>query len=86
MVFIGQHRIKLHSTNLVEGLNKEVKSLADVVGIFPSEASISRLIGVVLFEQNGERKTQHRYMQVEAFAHIDALNADPIVSIATEAA
>jgi hypothetical protein len=49
------------------GLNKEVKRRADVVGIFPNEASIRRLIGVVLFEQNDEWQTLSRNMMVAAF-------------------
>ena len=86
MAFPAQHRTKLHSTNPIERLNKEVKRRADVVGIFPNEASIARLIGAVLFEQNDEWATQHRYMQVEAFSKIDTAEVDPILSITTEAA
>lgn len=56
------HRVKLHSTNTLERLNKEVKRRANVVGIFPNEASILRLIGAVLMEQNDEWQLQHRYM------------------------
>ena len=86
IAFPRQHRTKLHSTNPIERLNKEVKRRADVVGIFPNEDSVIRLIGAVLFEQNDEWQTQHRYMQIEAFAQIDAAEADPILSITTEAA
>jgi transposase-like protein len=68
--FPEQHRSKLHSTNPLERLNKEVKRRADVVGIFPNEASIVRLIGAVLLEQNDEWQLQHRYMQVEGMAEL----------------
>jgi putative transposase len=70
MGFPAQHRAKLHSTNPLERLNKEVKRRADVVGIFPNEASITRLIGAVLLEANDEWQLQHRYMQVEAMAEL----------------
>jgi putative transposase len=48
--FPAQHRTKLHSTNPLERLNKEVKRRADVVGIFPNEASITRLFGAILLD------------------------------------
>jgi len=86
MAFPRQHRAKLHSTNPIERLNKEIKRRADVVGIFPNEASIMRLIGAVLFEQNDEWQTQNRYMQLEAFARIDIEEVDPILSINSKAA
>jgi putative transposase len=70
LAFPVQHRTKLHSTNPLERLNKEVKRRADVVGIFPNEASITRLIGAVLLEQNDEWQLQHRYMQLEAMAEL----------------
>jgi putative transposase len=72
MTFPAQHRAKLHSTNPLERLSKEVKRRADVVGIFPGEASITRLIGAVLLEANDEWQLQHRYMQVEAMAELTA--------------
>src|SRR5205085_8536867 len=70
MTFPAQHRTKLHSTNPLERLNKEVKRRADVVGIFPNEASITPLIGAVLLEQNDEWLLQHRYMQIEGMAEL----------------
>jgi transposase-like protein len=50
---------------------------ADVVGIFPNEASIMRPIGAVLFEQNDELQTSSRYMMVKAFAQIDTEEMTP---------
>jgi transposase-like protein len=70
LAFPAQHRTKLHSTNPLERLNKEVKRRADVVGIFPNEASITRLIGAVLLEQNDEWLLQCRYMQIEGMAEL----------------
>jgi len=76
MAFPAQHRTKLHSTNPLERLNKEVKRRADVVGIFPNEASITRLIGAVLLEADDEWQLQHRYMQLEAMAELAAPDPD----------
>jgi transposase-like protein len=79
MAFPFQHRTKLHSTNPLERLNKEVKRRADVVGIFPNEASITRLIGAVLLEQNDEWLLQCRYLQVEGMTELTPplIDADP---------
>jgi len=69
----------LHRMLSLERLNKEVKRRADVVGIFPNEASITRLIGAVLLKQNDEWLLQHRYMQVEEMAELTPplIDADP---------
>jgi putative transposase len=68
--FPAQHRTKLHSTNPLERLNKEIKRRADVVGIFPNEDSIRRLIGAVLLEANDDWQLQHRYMQIEGMTEL----------------
>ncbi len=87
MGFPAQHRVKLHSVNPLERLNKEVKHRADVVCIFPNEAFIVRLIGAVLLEQNDEWQFQHRYMQVEAMAEsTPELNANSLLEIPPRAA
>ena len=79
MAFPAQHRVKLHSTNPLERLNKEVKRRADVVGIFPNDQSITRLIGAVLLEQNDEWQLQNRYMQLEPMTELapPANDAEP---------
>ncbi|ABQ30017.1 IS256 family transposase [Acidiphilium cryptum] len=78
MDFPAQHRTKIHSTNPLERLNKEVKRRADVVGIFPNEGSIIRLIGAVLLEANDEWQSQNRYMQIEGMVELmaPAIDAD----------
>jgi transposase-like protein len=75
MSFPRAHWPKLHSTNPLERLNKEVKRRANVVGIFPNEASVKRLVGAILLEQNDEWQLQHRYMTLETMT---GLSDDPI--------
>jgi transposase-like protein len=70
MAFPRAHWPKLHATNPLERLNKEVKRRANVVGIFPCEASILRLIGAILLAQNDEWQLQHRYMTQETMGEL----------------
>ena len=84
MSFPPAHRPKLHSTNPIERLNGEIKRRTDVVGIFPNEDAITRLIGAILLEQNDEWAVQRaRYMTLETIA---PLSDDPIVGLPAMAA
>jgi len=84
MTFPTAHRAKLHSTNPLERLNGEIKRRTEVVGIFPNEAAIIRLVGAILLEQNDEWSVQRsRYLSLETIA---TLGDTPIVSLPDMAA
>ena len=84
MTFPKEHRAKIHSTNPLERLNGEIKRRTEVVGIFPNEAAITRLVGAILLEQNDEWAVQRaRYITLETIA---PMSDDPLVSLPAVAA
>lgn len=71
MTFPVRHRTKLHSISPIERLNGDIKRRTDVVGIFPDEAAIRRLVGAILIEQTEEWALQRaRYMTLETRAPV----------------
>lgn len=82
MSFPKEHRSKLHSTNPLERVNGEIKRRTEVVGIFPNEDAIIRLVGAILLETNDEWAVQRsRYMSLETIAPLsdDALVKLPAI-------
>jgi putative transposase len=65
MSFPKAHRVQIHSTNPLERLNAEVKRRTNVIGIFPNDKAVIRLVGAMMLEQNDEWSLQRRYMQLE---------------------
>src|SRR5512144_1550659 len=79
MTFPKEHWTKIHSVNPLERLNGEVKRRTNVVGIFPNEDAITRLVGAILLEQNDEWAVQRaRYLSLETIA---PLSDDPTVNL-----
>ena len=71
MTFPSEHRSQIHSTNPLERVNKEIKRRTNVVGIFPNDDAIVRLVGAILIEQNDEWAVSRRYMTLETVARLD---------------
>jgi putative transposase len=75
MSFPREHWPQIASTNPLERLNGEIKRRADVVGIFPNDRAVIRLVGALMLEQNDEWAVSRRYMSLES---LNSLSDDPV--------
>jgi putative transposase len=69
--FPGEHWQKIWSNNPLERVNKEIKRRTNVVGIFPTEGSVMRLVGSILSEQHDEWQVSKRYFSAGSLAKLD---------------
>jgi transposase-like protein len=76
MDFPREHWPQIASTNPLERINKEIKRRSDVVGIFPNDEAIIRLVGALMLETNDEWAVARRYMSLEALARVT--HNDPV--------
>jgi transposase-like protein len=83
MAFPKDHWAQIASTNPLERVNKEIKRRADVIGIFPNDAAVIRLVGALMLEQNDEWAVSRRYMTLET---LGSVSHNPIVSLPALAA
>src|SRR3954454_1315770 len=83
MSFPREHWGQIASTNPLERLNGEIKRRSDVVGIFPNDRAVIRLVGALMLEQNDEWAVSRRYMSLES---LSALSDDPVLRLPAVAA
>jgi len=78
--FPREHWRQLYSTNPLERLNKEIKRRSNVVGIFPNQKSVIRLVGAVLIEQQDEWEIGRRYFSMESMRKtLEGLREEPLL-------
>src|SRR5689334_7059771 len=70
MDYPREHWAQIASTNPLERVNKEIKRRADVVGIFPNDEAVIRLVGALMLEQSDEWAVSRRYFSLESLARL----------------
>jgi transposase-like protein len=82
MDYPKEHWAQIASTNPLERLNKEIKRRADVVGIFPNDDAIVRLVGALMLEQSDEWAVSRRYFSLESLASLVDTDAAKLPAVA----
>jgi len=84
MCFPVEQWKRIYSNNVLERLHKEVRRRTNVVGVFPDEASVIRLVGAILQKQDEEWEVAKRYFSLESMSRLYAppplVMAEPIPS------
>jgi transposase-like protein len=70
MDYPKEHWAQIASTNPLERVNKEIKRRANVVGIFPNDEAVVRLVGALMLEQSDEWAVSRRYFSLESLASL----------------
>jgi transposase-like protein len=83
MDFPREHWVQIASTNPLERVNREIKRRADVIGIFPNDEAIIRLVGALMLETNDEWTVARRYMSLETLARVTDNPAVRLSAVAT---
>ena len=83
MDFPREHWVQIASTNPLERVNREIKRRTDVVGIFPDDEAIIRLVGALMLETNDEWTVARRYMSLETLARLNDSPSVRLPAVAT---
>jgi putative transposase len=81
MAFPMEHWTRIYSTNPLERLNREIKRRTDVVGVFPDDASVVRLVGAVLMERADEWEVERRPFSLESMRKLTAPDPEALLPI-----
>ena len=82
MDYPKEHWAQIASTNPLERLNKEIKRRADVVGIFPNDEAVIRLVGALMLEQSDEWAVSRRYFSLESLASLADTDCPKLPAVA----